>query len=263
MVRTEWARKDSCPELLAGNGHEERETVAAQRAYDLLVDRLIRGVYRPGDWLNVRAVCAELGISRTPVMEAIKRLEQEGFLEVIPRAGCRVAQPGVDEMQQIFRMRIALEGIAAAEVAANPSPERLALLEELVREGNRAVEDQNPARFAAVNLAFHQAVAAASGSRRLFSVLQHCWLASRYYLASIPYFDKNMQRSAEEHAFIVQAIRFGWTEVAREAIAAHLQRCIFAFQQYLPHSQEQPAPAVPSPLGHETIPWLGRVHRLG
>jgi len=88
-------------------------------------------------------------------------------------------------------------------------------------------------------------------------------LASRYYLESIPYFDKNMQRSAEEHAFIVQAIRFGWTEVAREAIAAHLQRCIFAFQQYLPHSQEQPAPAVPSPLGDETIPWLGRVHRLG
>jgi DNA-binding GntR family transcriptional regulator len=88
-------------------------------------------------------------------------------------------------------------------------------------------------------------------------------LTSRYYLASIPYFDKNMQRSAEEHVFIVQAIRFGWTEVAREAIAAHLQRCIFAFQQYLPHSQEQPAPAVPSSRGDETIPWLGRVHRLG
>ena len=88
-------------------------------------------------------------------------------------------------------------------------------------------------------------------------------LASRYYLASIPHFDKNMQRSAEEHVFIVQAIRFGWTEVAREAIAAYLQRCIFAFQQYLPHSQEQLAPAVPSPLDDETIPWLGRVHRLG
>jgi len=88
-------------------------------------------------------------------------------------------------------------------------------------------------------------------------------LASRYYLANIPYFNKNMQRSAEEHVFIVQAIRFGWTQVAREAIAAHLQRCIFAFQHYLPHSQEQLAPAVPSPLDDETIPWLGRVHRLG
>jgi len=263
MHRAVGVQKDSRPHLLRGNGHEERETVAAQRAYDFLVDRLIHGVYQPGDWLNVRAICTELGISRTPVMEAIKRLEQEGFLEVVPRAGCRVAQPGADEMQQIFRMRIALEGIAAAEAAAQASPERLAVLEELVLEGNRAVEAQNPARFAAVNLAFHQAIAAASGSRRLFSVLQHCWLASRYYLASIPYFDKNMQRSAEEHAFIVQAIRFGWADVAREAIAAHLQRCIFAFQQFLPQSQEQRASAMPTPLVDETIPWLGRVHRLG
>lgn len=258
------------PTLAANlNGAGERQKAAAQRAYDYLVNQLIHGVYQPGDRLDIRAVCRELGISRTPVMEAVKRLEQEGFLEIVPRAGCHVATPTAREMEQVFTIRIALEGIAAAQAAVSASADQQQLLIELVEQGKQAVATGDSARFAAVNLAFHQALAAASGSQRLCTILQQCWLASRYYLVSIPYFKENMERSAREHAFIVEAIQLGWPEVAREAISAHLRRCIFAFQAYLPRQGDQAfreAPSITAPVltsnPTEPTPWVRLARQL-
>lgn len=231
------ARGLSTLEFVKPNG--KRVKHAAQLAYDHLIDQLLSGRYKPGDWIDISELAAILGVSRTPVMEAVKRLEQEGFIEILPRVGCRVAKPSVREMQEVFRVRLVLEGQAAAEAALRARSDHLEVLYELVRAGHEAVESGDASRFAAVNLAFHQALAVASGMERLAAILRQFWLASRYYLVSVPYFEEHMERSAREHALIVEAIALGWPEVAREATVAHLNRCITAFRSYLPDQESE------------------------
>lgn len=219
--------------------NRERAKHAAQMVYDYIIEQLLSGRYKPGDWIDVSELAATLGVSRTPVMEAVKRLEQEGFIEILPRVGCRIAKPSVREMQEVFMVRLVLEGHAAAEAALRASPDHLQVLDELVRAGHEAVENQDAGRFAAVNLAFHQTLAAASGIERLATILRQFWLASRYYLVSVPYFEEHMERSAREHGLIVEAIALGWPEVAREATLAHLRRCITVFRSYLPDQESE------------------------
>ena len=98
---------------------------AADRAYAVIKERLMQGVYKLGDRLSVGALGRELGVSKQPVMESLRRLSAEGFVTITPQVGCRVAEYGEAEIRDFFRLFAASEGEATAMATERRTPEDL------------------------------------------------------------------------------------------------------------------------------------------
>src|ERR1700719_2612211 len=104
------------------------------RAYQQIKHSLISGRYRPGDELSVESIAAELEISRQPVMEAMRILSREGFIEIIPQVGCRVAIHSVADLGDFFRLFATVEGLSASLAAERWDAEELVRLRRVSEE---------------------------------------------------------------------------------------------------------------------------------
>jgi DNA-binding GntR family transcriptional regulator len=116
-----------------------------ERAYQLVRDAILEGAYQPGERLFESAIADALGVSRNPVREAIRRLQQEGLVEVRPRSGVFVASLSLDEARDLYNIRAALEGVAAkfaAERVTDDELERLREILEQMRPGNGASDQE-------------------------------------------------------------------------------------------------------------------------
>ncbi|RMG01359.1 MAG: GntR family transcriptional regulator, partial [Planctomycetota bacterium] len=100
-----------------------------QQAYERLKEFLLRGELRAGMQLSEPELARRLGMSRTPVREALRQMENEGLIEYAPRFGAAVRVPHRKELEEMYAVREVLESYAAAEAAANMTAEELARLE--------------------------------------------------------------------------------------------------------------------------------------
>jgi DNA-binding GntR family transcriptional regulator len=129
-----------------------RETV-----YEHLRMLMNQGRLRPGTYLDLNALEKEIGISRTPLRDALLRLECEGFVEIHNRKGVRIAELTLDMIRDIYEILGALESTALRSVADRITPEITARMNELNREMVLALDESDFARFYDANLAFHDA----------------------------------------------------------------------------------------------------------
>jgi DNA-binding GntR family transcriptional regulator len=127
-----------------------RETV-----YDHLRTLMNQGRIRPGNYLDLNTLAREIGVSRTPLRDALLRLECEGFVEIHSRKGVRIAELTLERIRDIYEMLAALESTALRSVAERITSETVARMDELNREMGRALDDSDFARFYDANLAFH------------------------------------------------------------------------------------------------------------
>jgi DNA-binding GntR family transcriptional regulator len=127
-----------------------RETV-----YDHLRALMNQGRLRAGAYLDLNTLAQEIGISRTPLRDALLRLESEGFVEIHNRRGVRIVELTLDRIRYIYEMLGALESTALRSVAALLTPEIVTRMNALNREMSRALDASDFARFYDANLAFH------------------------------------------------------------------------------------------------------------
>lgn len=123
--------------------------------YEHLKALLSEGRLRPGEYLDLNALAAEIGISRTPLRDALIRLEAEGFAEILPRRGVRIAALTLSRIRDIYEILGALESAALRGVADRLTPGVVARMAELNVEMTRALDDFDFGRFYDANLAFH------------------------------------------------------------------------------------------------------------
>ena len=123
--------------------------------YERLRSLLNRGRLRPGKYLDLNALARQIGISRTPLRDALLRLECEGFVEIHGRRGVRVAPLTLDRIRHIYEILAALESTALRDVADRITRATVARMKELNREMVRALDASDFARFYDANLAFH------------------------------------------------------------------------------------------------------------
>lgn len=129
-----------------------RETV-----YEHLRTLMNQGRLRPGNYLDLNALEEEIGISRTPLRDALLRLECEGFVEIHNRRGVRIIELTLEMIRDIYEILGALESTALRSVADRITPAVTRRMNELNREMVRALDDSDFARFYDANLAFHNA----------------------------------------------------------------------------------------------------------
>ena len=156
-------------------------------AYEHLRQALLEGPLNPGDDLSVVTLCKKLSCSRVPVMEALKRLEAEGFVEIIPQVGCRVATPNVSDVADFFTLFAAVEstvaGLAAARRTDNDLIEFKALCKGIDAQLDSAggPRDNDPI-YRQLNLQLHSAIhrMARSGVASKYAV--PLWDKSDFYI---------------------------------------------------------------------------------
>ena len=205
---------------------------AWEQAYLTLRRRLTDGTYPPGSHLREEELAAQLGVSRTPVREALRRLDAEGWLRVVPNQGAFAAEWSVRDIEEIFDLRALLESHAAERAATAPDRRQLAAMEAACNEAEAALPGGDLAALEAIsdaNLRFHQALWELSGQVRCRAILSSL-AVTPMVLRNFRHFDlAGLRRSIDQHREMVAAITAGNAAWAGAVMRAHVQagRAVF------------------------------------
>lgn len=146
-------------------------TTLADQVYAVLRDRIVRGEIQPGEFIREQEVSAGLGVSRTPVREALGRLSSEGFAERIPHRGFRVPAESIDDLLELYPIVATLEVLAAEESLGRMGAEDLRRLRAIQDSFREAVARDDPAAGIDANREFHQRLTAYTRNRKLLDLL--------------------------------------------------------------------------------------------
>lgn len=198
---------------------------AAERAYATVRDRILCGTYAAGSRITETGVAQAAGVSRTPVREALRRLHAEGLVEFEPNHGAVVAAFEREDAEEIFELRALLEPISARRAAERATPalvaELRALSERQVKESTRRAPGYI-ARIGELNDGFHRAIQRAADSPRLAKMLAGLIDAPLILRTFAQYAPGELQRSADQHLELVQAIEARDGAWARSVMHAHI-----------------------------------------
>jgi DNA-binding GntR family transcriptional regulator len=139
--------------------------------FDAVREAIIDGVLRPGERLMESQLAEQLGVSRTPVREAIRKLELEGFVVMIPRKGAYVAGISLKDIADVFEVRAALEALATVLAAERITEEELEELERILVRKAEIIEQQEIELFIESDKKFHEILYRASRNQRLIQIL--------------------------------------------------------------------------------------------
>lgn len=188
---------------------------------------IVSGALAQGQRLVETQIAEELGVSRNPVREAILSLAADGFVEVEPRRGARVATLSPAEAADLFDVRGALEELAASLAATNGTPEAVAELSAIVDAGVAAAEADDMSELPGLNTAFHVALSEAAGNPQLALVMGP--LRDRIQWVYATRVRERAPSSWSEHAAIVAAIAGGDADEARRLAGEHITQAKAAF----------------------------------
>jgi DNA-binding GntR family transcriptional regulator len=194
-------------------------------AYATIRRRILDNVWPPGYGALEQELAQQLGMSRTPVREALIQLAQEGLVEVVPRHGMRVLPVSVADMRDIYAVLTALESMAAElAVRRQPSPAELKPLVEASRDMAKALRTNDLEAWAAADERFHGRLIELSGNRLLIEAVQNCWdRAHRARMVTLRMRPKPTH-STREHVEVLQKIRAGDARGAFETHRTHRER---------------------------------------
>jgi len=194
-------------------------------AYCAIRERILDNAYPPGYQALEQSLADELGLSRTPVREALIRLQKEGLVDVIPRHGMRVLPVSPNDMKEIYEILTALEGMAAELLAKRkPSDADLAPLERASRDMARALRADDLEAWAGADERFHRQLIELAGNRLLAEAVLHFWdRAQRVRRLTLRLRPKPVN-STKEHMALVERIRAGDPRGAHEVNRAHRER---------------------------------------
>ncbi|HST99830.1 MAG TPA: GntR family transcriptional regulator [Geodermatophilus sp.] len=202
-----------------------RPVTSAERALATLRDLIMGGELAPGARLGEVEIADRLGVSRTPVREALSRLAAEGLVEIAPNRGARVVTWTVAELEGVFDLRAVLEPQLTAHAVPNAAPADVDELDALARrmhEVGTPGPGQDLDALVPLNRAFHDRLVALAAHPTLATALAaaiHPPIVRRNFLT---YDEASLRRSLAHHSEIVAALRAGDPEWARAVMTSHI-----------------------------------------
>jgi DNA-binding GntR family transcriptional regulator len=196
------------------------------KVYQSLLEAILFLKIKPGSIIRKGDICEQLGVSRSPVTEAIARLSSQGLVDVVPQSGSRVSFLSLPEIREGSFIREALEVAAVERVAQVRSGDQLARLTRSLRLQSLLVEDGDLAGFHQVDEEFHELLLEATGFPRLAQVMNSLSMQisrARYLLLPTP---GRVAETVKEHAAIVDAIEKKDPAQATQAMRFHLGQLI-------------------------------------
>jgi DNA-binding GntR family transcriptional regulator len=194
--------------------------------YQKLKTAIRKRYIRQGSQLVEVALAQQLGVSRTPVRSAIKRLEAEGLVNSIPNRGAFVITPTHREIKETFLVRAQLEIMATRLTATNNTPEQVQELRQLIEAETSIFDKNNLDEYYAINDSLHLKIAEFSGNRVLFSYINELLDRTRIFLILYDPFYKIEYCPTKEHETIVDAIANHDPDRACAALKDHINSSI-------------------------------------
>ena len=191
---------------------------------EALRDAIRKGILEPGERLMEVQVAEELGISRTPVREAIRKLEQEGYVIMMPRRGTYVSDVSESDIKEIFEIRSALEALATGLAARRIEQEELETLQSLLFDIEGYIKQNDIEKIVETDIKFHGLLYQVSRNERLVNIISNLKeQLARFRTLSMSY-PGRLYETLEEHSEMVEAIANGDVSAARDAAEHHMER---------------------------------------
>ncbi|MGI6036859.1 MAG: GntR family transcriptional regulator [Limnochordia bacterium] len=201
--------------------------------YENLRDAILSGRLEPGSRLVAERIAHELGVSRMPVRESLRRLESEGLVTRIPHKEAVVRQLSLDEIEDIYAIRLQLEGYGGRLAARNCSSGELEVLVQLADNAEAAARAGDWAGQQEANRRFHEGVFRASGSPVLFEILVNLWNRCSVYRHWAAKFGNRVEESLEEHRAIIEALGQGDESLVERLVREHTRKAITPLLNHL------------------------------
>ena len=194
----------------------------AEAVAEWIRERIRRGRFVPGQRLVEADIIAQLGASRAKVREALRRLETEGLVTIEEFRGASVRRIGPDEVRAIYRTRMVLEGLAAAEFAAADEPRLKQRLQGIQEQMNSWRESGGHERFAELNGEWHELIVRGSGNAYLVQFLPRLTIPVYRLLFASFYTDDRIEAANADHRRITAAILDGRADDAEAEMRRHI-----------------------------------------
>lgn len=202
------------------------------RVFHMIRENILSGKYKKDEELKEKTIGEELGVSRTPVREALRQLELEGLVTIIPNKGAYVVGISQKDIKDIYEIRCRLEGLCARWAAKNITPEQLDELEENIFLSDFHAGKGNAEQLVELDNKFHEVLYTASNSREL-----------RHVLSDFHHYVQRVRRitladghravdSNEEHWKIVEALKQHDADLAEKLANQHIMSTIENMDRY-------------------------------
>lgn len=190
---------------------------------ETLRDAIVNGVLQPGERLMEIQLAEELGVSRTPVREAIRKLELEGFVVMVPRRGTYVADLSLKDINEVFEIRTALDVLAAGLAAERITDEELEEMERLLVYIGEYIDSENMDKIVEADSQFHDLLYKASRNDRLVGIINNLREQfTRFRSISIAY-PGRLKNTWEEHRRLLEAIAQRNADQAMQIAREHME----------------------------------------
>ena len=203
---------------------QPKGTSSSQQAYDTILGAILNRKVRSGQRLAEIPVARAISLGRTPVREALMRLEADGFVASEPRVGLVVASNTLETISEIYEVREVLEGFAARLAARYARPSDIFAIEQIYNESASLTEKHDTLQLRLLNTRFHQAINAAARNDQLSRTLRQ--LVNRLRLSPVSIYDSPGRAEAvlKEHRALLDAIIARDEEAATRLAAEHQRR---------------------------------------
>jgi DNA-binding GntR family transcriptional regulator len=201
---------------------------------------ILAGKLPPGTRLRQEDLAEQMTISRTPLREALMKLEQEGLIAVLPRRGFRVVELNFIEAIELYELREMLDGLAARLAAEKAAPDVLRRLKDLVDEMERCAKADNADDWLVHHGAFHEEILRASGNGRLMALIANIRLTIQRFHPLLLTTKNRLHRAFREHEAVFRAIQAHHPERAERLARVHIANA----KKLVLRSSSEPSPAI-------------------
>jgi DNA-binding GntR family transcriptional regulator len=196
----------------------------ARMAYERLRDSILNGQLLPGEIYNEMALAKELGISRTPVREALLELSAQGLVTFLPRKGVIVRHYTRADVEEIFELRRVVELAAIEKVAKASPPHDLSKIEKTLHDQRNATKKQDFIAFLKADRTFHTTFSQLTNNRRLLAIVENIRDMMQLMGIKALAVEDRVEEVITEHEKVFEAVRLGKPLQARKAMENHLDR---------------------------------------
>lgn len=212
--------------------HFLRPDLLAERLAEWIRDEIVSGRMAPGERLVEQALAKRCKVSRVPLREALRIVASEGLLILAPHRGAMVTPLSEDELSELFDLRMALEGFAAAAVSRLEPAQDLSSLQVMNEQMEGFVKSQDYESYHRLAAGFHAALVAAARNQLLIETYDRIKVRFRRYQAALSKIPELPQHSVIEHKEILEAMEQRNPELARTLAENHVRRLVSQYREY-------------------------------
>ena len=197
-----------------------------ERVFLALREEILGGKFKKGDTLTEVALSTRHGVSRTPLRGALHRLAEEGLIEIVPNRGAVVIGIGREELVDIYKIRMRLEGLASREATEKISDEDVERLKESVELAEFYIKRQDTEHLKELDSEFHDIIYRASGNRLLYKTLSELHGNIQFYRKRSIAVEGRLEKSISEHREILAAIESRNADEADRLTSLHIEAAL-------------------------------------